>query len=442
MSELTVSPPYSSSVNDRQRCSLGFSDIRILALSALGGALEFYDFVIFVFFAAVMGALFFPAEVPEWMRLVQTFGIFAAGYLARPLGGIVMAHFGDLLGRKRMFMFSILLMALPTLVIGLLPTYATIGVAAPLLLLLMRLCQGAAIGGEAPGAWVFVTEHVPSRHTGIACASLTMGLIVGILLGSLVASALTHAYSDEQLMAWAWRIPFLLGGVLGLVTLYLRRYLHETPVFAEMKQQQSASAAQEMPVKQVFRQHRGSVVLSMLVTWILTGAVVVGLLMMPTLLQMSFGIARSTSLAANSIAIGLSALGCMLSGWLADRIGFGRALLLCGLGFIAGFGAMGIALHLDTGWLYPSYAVAGFFGGIVGIVPGVMVRAFPPQVRFSGVSFSYNLAYAVFGGLTPLIISLLAARWDYMPTVYLILLGLMACAIGGWLLVRESPPAR
>jgi MFS family permease len=140
--------------------------------SRLGGALEFYDFIIFVFFAAVVGELFFPADIPEWLRQVQTFGIFAAGYLARPLGGIIMAHFGDLVGRKKMFTLSILLMAVPTLAIGLLPTYASMGIVAPLLLLLMRILQGAAIGGEVPGAWVFVAEHVPARRIGIACGTL------------------------------------------------------------------------------------------------------------------------------------------------------------------------------------------------------------------------------------------------------------------------------
>ena len=126
---------------------LNRQDYKTLTLAALGGALEFYDFIIFVFFAAVVGALFFPADIPEWLRQVQTFGIFAAGYLARPLGGIVMAHFGDLIGRKKMFTLSILLMAVPTLAIGLLPTYESMGIIAPLLLLLMRILQGAAIGG-------------------------------------------------------------------------------------------------------------------------------------------------------------------------------------------------------------------------------------------------------------------------------------------------------
>lgn len=149
--------------------------------------------------------------MPEWLRMMQTFGIFAAGYLARPLGGIIMAHFGDLLGRKKMFTLSIFMMAVPTLIMGLLPTYAQIGLWAPILLLLMRVIQGAAIGGEVPGAWVFVSEHVPPRHIGYACGTLTSGLTAGILLGSLVATAINTLYSPEQVSDYAWRIPFLLG---------------------------------------------------------------------------------------------------------------------------------------------------------------------------------------------------------------------------------------
>ena len=172
--------------------ALNRQDYKTLLLAALGGALEFYDFIIFVFFAVVIGKLFFPVDMPDWLRQVQTFGIFAAGYLARPLGGILMAHFGDLLGRKRMFMLSIFLMSLPTLAIGFLPTYVDIGIGAPLLLLVLRVLQGAAIGGEVPGAWVFVSEHVPTKHVGFACGTLTAGLTGGILLGSLVAMTINQ----------------------------------------------------------------------------------------------------------------------------------------------------------------------------------------------------------------------------------------------------------
>jgi MFS family permease len=198
---------------------LNRQDYKTLSLAALGGALEFYDFIIFVFFAAVVGELFFPADIPEWLRQVQTFGIFAAGYLARPLGGIIMAHFGDLVGRKKMFTLSILLMAVPTLAIGLLPTYASMGIVAPLLLLLMRLLQGAAIGGEVPGAWVFVAEHVPARRIGIACGTLTAGLTVGILLGSVVATLINTSMTQQAVHDGGWRIPFLLGGAFGLMAM-------------------------------------------------------------------------------------------------------------------------------------------------------------------------------------------------------------------------------
>ncbi len=138
------------------------SDYKTLGLAALGGALEIYDFIIFMFFALTLSELFFPPQMPEWLRVLQSFGIFVTGYLARPLGGILMAHFADRLGRKRVFSLSILMMALPCLLIGVMPTYAQIGYWAPLLLLLLRVLQGAAVGGEVPSAWVFVAEHAPA----------------------------------------------------------------------------------------------------------------------------------------------------------------------------------------------------------------------------------------------------------------------------------------
>jgi MFS family permease len=239
---------------------LAAQDYKTLLLATLGGALEFYDFIIFVFFANVIGNLFFPPEIPEWIRQFQTFSIFAAGYLARPLGGVVMAHMGDLRGRKQMFTLSIFLMAVPTLAIGLLPTYAKLGIWAPLLLLLCRILQGAAVGGEVPGAWVFVSEHVPPARVGLACGTLTAGLTAGILLGSLVATGLNLLISPGQLAAYGWRIPFLLGGAFGLLSVHLRRLLTETPVFEELRQRRELAA--EAPLKVTLRNHRAAVILS------------------------------------------------------------------------------------------------------------------------------------------------------------------------------------
>lgn len=407
------------------------SDYKTLALSALGGALEFYDFIIFVFFAVVIAKLFFPPDMPEWLRQLQTFGIFAAGYLARPLGGIIMAHFGDLLGRKRMFMLSILLMSLPTLAIGLLPTYAAIGVGAPILLLALRIMQGAAIGGEVPGAWVFVAEHVPARHVGFACGTLTAGLTGGILLGSLVAGAINQFYTPAELLSVGWRVPFILGGLFGLLSVWLRQYLHETPVFKEMQERQAL--ADELPLKTVIREHRPAIILTMSMTWLLSAAIVVMILMTPTLVQKLYGIPATIALQANSIATLFLSAGCIFFGILSDRFGPGRVMmagcLMLGGTAMLFYTQMAVAPES----IHTLYALCGFFVGVIGVVPGAAVRAFPPAVRFSGLSFSYNVAYAIFGGLTPVLVSLLLPLDPLAPAHYVLLLSGVGIIIGLYL---------
>ena len=411
------------------------SDYKTLSLSALGGALEFYDFIIFVFFAAVVGKLFFPADMPEWLRLMQTFGIFAAGYLARPLGGIVMAHFGDLLGRKKMFTLSIFMMAVPTLIMGLLPTYAQIGIFAPILLLLMRVIQGAAIGGEVPGAWVFVSEHVPARHVGYACGTLTCGLTSGILLGSLMATAINSLYTPAEVADFAWRIPFLMGGVFGLASVYLRRWLHETPVFAEL--QQRKALAEEVPLRAVLRDHRGAVALSMLLTWVLSAGIIVVILMTPTVLQTLYGFSPKQSLQANSLAIVFLSLGCIASGALADRFGAGKVFVIGSLALMVSSWTLYHSLHAHPDWLFPLYGLTGLFVGVIGAVPYVMVKAFPAVVRFSGLSFSYNLAYAIFGGLTPMAVTLLMKSNPMGPAYYVAGICLIGVGCGVFLMAKK-----
>lgn len=413
-------------------------DYKTLSLSALGGTLEFYDFVIFVFFAVTISHLFFPPDMPEWLAQLQTLGIFAAGYLARPIGGIIIAHFGDRLGRKRMFALSIFLMSLPTLVIGLLPTYDDLGVAAPLLLLLMRMLQGAAIGGEMPGAWVFVAEHLPEKRYGLGIGVLTSGITGGILLGSIVAIIINHVYTPAEVQDFAWRIPFVLGGIFGFISVYLRRFLSETPIFKELAAKRAL--AREMPVKTVIREHRLACVLTAGMTWSLSTTVVVVILMTPTLLQRMHGIETSVALEANCLATLMLTLGCILFGWLEDRIGT-RANMLIAWGGLAissywfyanltGIDALSLALH---------YGLVGLFCGAIVTTPILSTRAFPPAIRYSGLSFAYNVAYAVFGGLTPVLTQLWLQHDPLAPAHYVaatsvlaILLTAVPLSLTGW----------
>ncbi|SMC20486.1 Predicted arabinose efflux permease, MFS family [Andreprevotia lacus DSM 23236] len=406
---------------------LNRSDYKTMALSALGGALEFYDFVIYVYFANVIGQLFFPHNMPDWLIQLQTYGIFAAGYLARPLGGIIIAHFGDKLGRKRMFTLSIFLMAVPTLAIGLLPTYATIGVAAPLLLLLLRILQGAAIGGEVPGAWVFVSEHAPARKTGLAVGTLTAGLTFGILLGSLIKLYLNTHYTPAEIAAQAWRYPFLLGGIFGFFAVYLRRFLDETPIFKELHARKAL--ADGLPLKPILERHLPAVGVSMLLTWVLSAAIVVVILMTPNYIQKVFHVTDAMASEANALATLALTIGCVVFGWATDRFGARITMLVGFTGLLLTSWLFYGSLPAADDVLLRNYTLAGFFVGAIATVPYVAVRAFPATVRFTGLSFSYNVAYAIFGGMTPVVLAAWINKNPQAPAIYV-----AALAVLGFLL--------
>ncbi|MDE1196725.1 MAG: MFS transporter [Pseudomonas sp.] len=375
-------------------------DYKTLGLAALGGALEIYDFIIFVFFALTLSQLFFPPEMPEWLRLLQSFGIFVTGYLARPLGGILMAHFADKLGRKRVFSLSILMMALPCLLIGVMPTYAEIGYWAPLILLALRILQGAAVGGEVPSAWVFVAEHAPKGHRGYALGVLQAGLTFGYLIGALTATWLAKVFSHAEILDFAWRIPFLLGGVFGVIGVWLRRWLSETPVFMALHAQREGMT--ELPLRAVVREHRQSLLPAALLTCVLTSAVVTLVVITPTVMQQRFGMSPSDTFALSSVGIVFLNIGCVLAGMLVDRIGAWRGVVLYSLLLPVGVGLLYASLVIQWLPIALAYSVAGLACGIVGVVPSVMVGLFPANIRVSGISLTYNISYALWASTTPL----------------------------------------
>ncbi len=413
---------------------LSRSEIKVLSLSALGGILEFYDFIIFIYFAHTIGTLFFPPTMPEWLSQLQTFCIFAAGYLVRPVGGIIMAHFGDTRGRKKMFTLSIFLMAVPTLLIGLTPTYADIGIYAPMILLVLRMLQGAAIGGEVPGAWVFVSEHVPPKYISFACAALTAGLTGGIFLGAMIALAINTYYSPTEILQIGWRIPFIAGGVFGIVAVMLRQWLHETPVFQAM---QKNILNNEIPLKRVLREQRPAVILTALVSWVLAASIVTMILMTPTLLQSLFKVSPKLALEANSFATVSLTVGCLVFGALAGKYGIGRTMLFGSTGLILSSLFLYQQLAISHEHLFLLYSLNGFFVGVIALAPTIGVLSFPPEVRFSGLSFSYNLTYAILGGLTPIFISLLIPFTTMAPAFYVASLGMLNFGIGLYLLKKK-----
>ncbi|WP_085594652.1 MULTISPECIES: MFS transporter [unclassified Pseudomonas] len=416
------------------------ADYRTLGLAALGGALEIYDFIIFVFFALTLSQLFFPPEMPEWLRLLQSFGIFVTGYLARPLGGILMAHFADRLGRKKVFSLSILMMALPCLLIGSMPTYAQIGYFAPLLLLALRVLQGAAVGGEVPSAWVFVAEHAPRAHRGYALGFLQAGLTFGYLLGALTATLLAQVFSPEEILDHAWRYPFLLGGLFGVIGVWLRRWLGETPVFMALQQQREN--ASELPLRTVLREHRLAILPALILTCVLTSAVVVFVVITPTMMQKSFGMSASHTFALSSLGIVFLNLGCVLAGLLVDRLGAWRTVMFYSLLLPLGIAVLYGCLINGGAWIGLAYAIAGLGCGVVGAVPSVMVGLFPARIRVSGISFTYNIAYALWASITPLLLIALMPWSPWICVIFCAVMGAIGAASAGYFGTRVGEARR
>lgn len=416
---------------------LNRQDYKTLFLAALGATLELYDFVIFLFLLTELRELFFPPNMPIWLAQIQALGIFAAGFLVRPVSGIIFAHFGDKFGRKRMFALSIFLMALPTLCIGLLPTYATIGIAAPLLLLTMRIMQGAAIGGEVPGAWVFIAEHVPARHMGLGLGILTCGISGGSLLGALVVLNINTHFSVQEVHDFAWRIPFILGGIFGLISVYLRKFLSETPVFKEIAAKRKLS--KDFPIKTVLREHQPALVLSIIMTWTTSAVVFVIILLPPTLLLEAYNIPKALIFKANALATIMMIAGNITLGWLSDRFGSRFAFIFCWTGVTAtGYYFFTHLSGIAEQAFIVNYMFLGFFAGATVTMPIVSVRAFPSAVRFTGVSFAYNITFCTAGILTPLLITTWANHHALAPAHYLLIVSACSIVAGCTTLARKG----
>lgn len=406
----------------------------MLLLAAAGGALEFYDFVIFIFLADVIGTLFFPPGLAPGFVTLQTFGIFATGYIFRPLGGVVLAHFGDLFGRKRVFAFSILLMALSTLAVAFLPTYRTIGYAAPISLVLLRMLQGIAIGGEVPGAWTFVAEHVSVRRMGIGCALVGVGLNLGTIMGLATTAAVTALLSPDDVLSYGWRLPFLLGGVFGVIGVYLRKRLRETPIFSALRAQKLLVL--ELPLGVVIRDYPAGIFVSIICTWILSAVIVVFTLMIPTILQQLHHVGREQALLASVIGTISLTIGVIIAGAILDRIGPAKLFVLGGLLLAIGDTMLYAAEWIDGRYIDGISAVVGLLAGaVIGAVPVTMVRCFPPPVRFTGVSFSYNISYALCGGLTPVLVAVFLTLGLAPHVYYLAFISVLGIALGIYLLV-------
>lgn len=402
--------------------------------AAIGNVLEWYDFGVYVFFAGAIAHNFFPASDPT-AALLSSFGVFGVGFLMRPLGGIIIGRFGDTHGRKAALMLTIMTMAFGTVMIGVLPTYAGVGVLAPVLLIIARLIQGFSAGGEWGGSTAFMVEWAPAHRRGWYGSFQQASIAASLVLGSAVGAFFTSILSPAQVQAWGWRLPFLLGIILALVGLYLRRNVEETPHYRAAEAQADTQPIIETPTAGAF--WLGARAFGFTIHW--TVAFYILLSYMPTFTRLHGGISPAQSLWSNTV--GLIVLMVLIPplGALSDRIGRKMLLLISCIAFIILplpffaiiLGQPGFASIVLLQIIF-AMAIACFSGP----GPAAIAEIFRTIGRSSWMTPAYALAVAIFGGFAPFIATWLIATTgsSLSPAVYV-----MAAALVSLIVIARMP---
>ena len=399
--------------------------------------MEWFDFAIYSASVPVIATLFFPKS-DRTAALLATFALYGVAFLARPLGGLFWGSLGDRIGRRSVLAAVVLVMGSATMTIGLMPTYASIGMLAPILLAVLRLVQGFSGGGEFTGSTSFIAEHAPPHRRGLFAATSATFTTLPAICGSLTVLAARTGMSEHAYSSWGWRIPFLVAGPLAIVGLLIRLKMDESPAFAELEREKHVART---PARDALREHRGSIARVFAIAALSgLGAYTLGAYFV-SYLTVTVGLAPTTALLANAAAFGVTVPLVPLVGLLGDRIGRKPLLITGCVGFIAlsvpgyllaGSGGLGAAiagqLLLALPWTF-----------VVSAVVVTLVEIFPTAVRYSGASIGYNLAYMIFGGTAPLLATWLVDRTGshIAPAFYLVAVA-VAVLPAAWKLPETS----
>jgi len=421
------------SVNSSEMRTRHWSLRRVLSAGVIGNVLEWYDFAVYGFFAPILAEQFFPGE-DRMLSLLAAFGAFAVGFLMRPFGAVIFGHIGDRYGRARALLLSIAMMAVPTVLMGLLPTYAAIGVAASFLIVVLRMLQGMAVGGEFTSSIVFLAEQAPPRHRGFFSSWAMFAATAGTMLGSAAGAGLSRLLSPEDLSAWGWRVAFISGIAVALAGFIIRRGMHDTPVNSEGFS----------PVRSAFTLHFREVMRVLGLNMAPAATYYILFVYAATWLVETHSTSRTGALDTTSLSIMTFLIIAPIAAWASDRAG--RRVML-----IAGMGAC-LILAFPLLWLMQQPSIimvaAGHmtFAALLALymasIPAAMCEMFPHNVRVSAVSVGYGLAYALFGGTAPALAVWLIGRTHNNLAVawYLTALTAVSLAIAATMRERHGEP--
>lgn len=402
--------------------------LKTLMIASLGSALEMYDFVIYIFFAPIIGEQFFP-ETNPMASLLLVFSVFAVGYFCRTIGAFLFGYLGDTHGRKKTLIYTISVMVLPLIVITFLPTYQKIGILAPIILTLMRCLQGLAVGGEFSGAITIVAEHADPKHRGYICSWVITALNLGILLASLVSVLITKYLIQQAGFSWGWRVAFLLGCILAIIIVYIRRNFEETPFFKAVHARKLTTSW----IQLLYRQTRPMVRL-ILIT--IGAALTVGMIMFfPTYLQNFTPINSSIEMLAYNtffLVILCSLLPCF--GFLSDQYGRKRLMILGLMSIIVGIFPVGELLAVAASplsMLLAIFLLALIISPTLSVFASFLAENFSTDFRATGIGLAYNIPFTLITGTFPLVSLCIVKKFHFIEYqyLYIILLAFIALLV-------------
>jgi MFS transporter, MHS family, proline/betaine transporter len=376
---------------------------RVIASTMIGNGLEWYDYALYGTFTALISKHFFPAG-DDTVALVATFGIFAAGFLMRPLGAMFFGYIGDRYGRKNALALSILLMAFPTACIGLLPTYGEIGLWAPILLTVIRLVQGVAVGGEFGGSIVYLVEHATPNNKNQMGSLSMLSMLIGLLFGAGIAAGLAQVLPPADFDTWGWRIPFILGFFIGIIGLYIRTKLDESPVFVEAK---AAGHTSQAPIKDALQQNHKEILLGIGIYLAVTIPFYIQTVFMPSFMVKFLKFSTADSLLIFTLSLLTMMVVAPISAWLSDNKDREVVLKVVLILYVA-FAIPYIYLLEQKGFgfvLASQLVFSALLGAYIAPIPTLVVELFPTKTRYTGMSLACNLAAAIFGGTAPILVT-------------------------------------
>jgi MHS family proline/betaine transporter-like MFS transporter len=408
---------------------------RAVGAAAVGNITEWYDFGVYGYLATTIQKVFFT-DLPPATGQIATFGVFAVSFLIRPFGGLIFGPLGDRIGRKRVLSLTVILMALGTLLLGIIPSYGAIGIAAPMLVLLARLLQGISTGGEYGNAMTFIAEYAPDRRRGFFGSWLEFGTLTGYAFGATIATVLSAVLTEQQLLTWGWRIPFLIALPLGAVGLYLRQRLEESPAFAQLQSSEERKPVQSLgsELRAVFTEYWPAMLLcaGLVLTWNVTNYMLTSY--MPTYLTEALpahgaGVGTTSSEILQIVVLVVLMVVITFVGRLSDKVGR-RPVVMAGCAGLVVLSLPSVLLVRAGG------DVATFFGlllmGLVlvlfsAVLPSTLPALFPTHIRAGGLSIAFNISVSLFGGTTATVMSALVSGTGDLnwPAYYLIIAGVI-----------------